>query len=902
MPEDILPPGSPPDTPAARSGDGSYEPLNIEDELKDSYLTYAMSVIISRALPDVRDGLKPSQRRILVAMSDLGLGPTSTTSKCAGIVGETMKRYHPHGEGTIYPTLVRMAQDWAMRHRLIHPQGNFGSIAGLPPAAMRYTEARLSPVAAEMLQDLERDTVDYIDNYDGKYREPLVLPSKFPNLLVNGSDGIAVGMATEIPPHNLGEVCVGLIKIIDEPDVTIDQLMELIPGPDFPTGGIIMGRQGIHEGYKTGRGKVTLRARATINEEGSRNQIIIQEVPFQQTRNRLAEIIGELVKDERIKGVSAMRDESSARGGEPVRLVLDLKRDADPNLVLNQLYQFSPLQKTVSIILLALVDGRPRTLTLKQMLEEFLRHRVQVIRRRTEFLLREAKRRSHILEGQLIAISSLDEVIAICRQSPSRAEAKSRLQNLAVAATVLERALGAEHFAALRKEIGTYDSYQMTEAQAEAVVRLQLGQLAALERDEIVKEYQELRGQIRAHEELLSSERNILALIRKDLTELRDRYGDERRTEILDVAGRINFEDLIAEETNAVTISHNGYIKRLPLNTYRSQHRGGKGVSGGTTRDDDFVEHFFVASTHAYLLCFTNQGQLYWLKVYDVPQMTRTSAGRAIANVLSLRAEEKISSVIPVRRFEDNFHLLMATKRGIVKKTALEEYSRPKAGGIIGISLDEGDSLIGVSLTQPGDEVVLSTRLGMAIRFDEAQARAMGRNTRGVKGINLAEGDSVVGMVVSDPQGYLLTVCENGYGKRTPFGANQEGEEPPEPEEEAPEPVDESTEEGEAAVSRSSMQYRKQRRGGKGVRDIRATERNGPVVGVVSVRDGDDIMLITSQGMVNRTRIEEVRIVGRNTQGVRLMNLNEGDKIASVAKVAREAEVPESTDGSTTAE
>jgi DNA gyrase subunit A len=885
---DAIPPTETPLPGPPADGNGDQPPLNIEDELKESYLNYAMSVLISRALPDVRDGLKPSQRRILLAMNDLNLGPTSATSKCAGIVGETMKRYHPHGDLSIYMTLVRMAQDWVMRQRLVHGQGNFGSIAGLPPAAHRYTEARLSAIGAEMLEDLERDTVDFIDNYDGKYREPLVLPSKFPNLLVNGSDGIAVGMATEIPPHNLGEVCEGLIRLIDNPDVTIEQLMEAIPGPDFPTGGIICGRQGILDGYRTGRGKVTLRARAIIDEESKPQQIIITEVPFQQTRNRLHELIGEQVKEERIKGIADVRDESSARGGEPVRLVCYLKRDADPHLVLNQLYQFSPLQKTVSLILLALVDGRPRTLTLKQMLEEFLRHRVQVIRRRTEFLLREAKRRAHILEGQLIAISSLDEVIHICRSSPSRAAAKERLQNLAVASAVLQRALGADHFTALQKEIGVQESYRMTEAQADAVVRLQLGQLAALERDEIFKEYNGLREQIIGWEGLLGSERNLRAVIRKDLEELRDKFGDARRTHISDApVGQLSYEDLLEEEVNVVTLSHNGYIKRLPLNTYRSQHRGGKGVSGGGPKEDDFVEHFFVASTHAYLLCFTNRGQLYWLRVYSIPELGRTSAGRAIANVLSLKPEEKITSVIPVRAFDATHHLLMATRRGLVKKTALEEYSRPKAGGIIGIALEEGDTLIGVDLTQPGDEVVLSTRLGMAIRFDEADARAMGRNTRGVKGINLQDGDEVVGMVVADPQGYLLTVCENGYGKRTPFGANIAGVEPAEaePEEEAPEP---EPVEGEAPVDRSSMRYRKQRRGGKGLRDIRTSERNGPVVAILPVRDGDDIMLITAQGMVNRTHVSEIRVVGRNTQGVRVMNLNEGDRIASVAKVARE--------------
>jgi DNA gyrase subunit A len=905
---DELPPDNlPPITPDSE-GDGEHPALlKIEDELKESYLNYAMSVIVSRALPDVRDGLKPSQRRILLAMHDLGLGPTASTSKCAGIVGETMKRYHPHGDGAIYPTLVRMAQEWNMRHRLIHGQGNFGSIAGLDPAAMRYTEAKLAPIAAEMLQDLEKDTVDFIDNYDGKYREPLVLPSKFPNLLVNGSDGIAVGMATEIPPHNLREVCDGIIRLIDDPEVTLQQLIEIIPGPDFPTGGIICGRGGIRDGYLTGRGKVTLRARAIINEEGNRNQIIITEVPYQQTRNRLAKSLGDLIKDDRIHGVSEIKDESSARSGEPVRLVLYLKREADPHLVLNQLYQFSPLQKTVSIILLALVEGGPRTLTIKQILEEFLRHRVHVIRRRTDYLLNEAKRRGHILEGQLIAISSLDEVIQICRTAPSRAEAKERLKNLEVAATVLERALGADHFEALQREIGRHATYHMTEVQADAVVRLQLGQLAALERDEIFKEYNELRQKILGYETLLSTEKNILAVIRTDLEEMRDKYGEDRKTMIIDQeAGKVRDEDLIAEEVNAITLSHKGYIKRLPLKTYRSQHRGGKGVSGGDTREDDFVEHFFVSSTHAYLLCFTNRGQMYWLKVYNIPEMSRTSAGRSIANVLSLREEEKITSVIPVRRFDENSNLLMATRRGIVKKTALGEYSRPKAGGIIGISLDEGDTLIEVVLTRPGDEVILSTRQGMAIRFDEADARAMGRNTRGVKGISLAEGDEVVGMVVADPEGALLTICANGYGKRTPFGPNTAGE----PEEgtddsltrepsvnadgepsltnSSPVTPTEPSATPESEETRSAYRYRKQRRGGKGVKDIITSERNGTVVGIASVRDHDDIMLMTSQGMVNRTHVTEIRLIGRNTQGVRIMNLHEGDRIASLAKIAHE--------------
>jgi DNA gyrase subunit A len=902
LPDELLPPSDLPPTGSGGGANGdAQQPLKIEDELKDSYLNYAMSVLISRALPDVRDGLKPSQRRILLAMHDLNLGPTASTTKCAGIIGETMKRYHPHGDQSIYMTLVRLAQDWTMRHCLVHPQGNFGSIAGLPPAAHRYTEARLTHIGAEMLADLERDTVDFIDNYDGKYREPVVLPSKFPNLLVNGADGIAVGMATEIPPHNLREVCDAAIRIIDEPEVTIEALMQIIPGPDFPTGGIICGRQGIVDGYYTGRGKISLRARADISED--EDQIIIKEVPYQMTRNRLMEAMGDLVKDERIKGIREIRDTSSQRQGVPVQIIVYLKRDADAELVLNQLYQYSPLQRTVSLIMLALVDGRPRTLNLKQMLEEFLRHRVQVIRRRAEFLLREAKRRGHVLEGQLIAISSMDEVIAVCRSSPSRADAKVRLQGMDVAAAVMERALGAAHFAALARELGTHAVYHMSEAQAEAIVRMQLGQLAALERDEIIREYNELRGQIRSYEELLSGERNVLNVIRTDLETLRDKYGDDRKTMIIDSDVRsVHLEDLIAEELNAVTISHNGYIKRLPLTTYRVQHRGGKGVSGGDTREDDFVEHFFVASTHAYLLCFTNRGQLYWLKVLDIPQMSRTSSGRNIANVLSLKEDEKISSIIPVRRFTEDAYLMMATGAGVVKKTALDEYSRPRAGGIIGISLDEGDSLIGVVQTQAGDEIVLATRQGMAIRFDENQARAMGRNTRGVKGINLAEGDEVVGMVVADPMGALLTLCENGYGKRTPFGANIAGaEEAPETEVEEEPPTEEPAAEepaaeGETLPNRSTMRYRKQRRGGKGLRDIRTSERNGPVVGVLSVHDGDDIMLITTGGMVNRTHVSEIRTVGRNTQGVRIMNLAESDKIASVAKIAREDIAEEPSD------
>jgi DNA gyrase subunit A len=906
--DDKVPPTIPPTPDANGNGDGPrYEPLDISYELRDSYLKYAMSVIVSRALPDVRDGLKPSQRRILVAMHDLNLGPASSTSKCAGIIGETMKRYHPHGDQSIYSTLVHMAQDWAIRYRLIHPQGNFGSIAGLPPAAHRYTEARLSHIAAEMLADLDSDTVDFIDNYDGKYREPLVLPCKFPNLLVNGSDGIAVGMATEIPPHNLGEVCTALTRLIENPDLTLPEIMEIIPGPDFPTGNIICGRQGIIDGYTTGRGKITIRGRAHIVEDENPKKIIITEVPYQVNRGTLCADIKDAVESEKIKDIRDFRDESSAKNGEPVRLVIELKKGADPEKVLNQLYEYTTLQKTQSMILLALVDGRPQWLSLKQMLEEFLRHRIQVLRRRTEYLLREAKKRTHLLEGQLIAISSLDEIIALIRSSSSRSAAKQALQELAVAASVLSRALGSEHFASLQEEIGVHDSYNLTEAQAEAIVRMQLGQLAALERDEIVKEYNDLREKIRGYETLLSDDANIKALIRDDLETLRGKYGDARRTEFTGQVGRFDMEALIEPETQAVTFSHEGYIKRLPLNSFRSQHRGGKGVKGGETRENDFLEHFFVASTHDYLLCFTNRGHMYWLRVFDIPQAGRTSVGRHIAQVLSLKQDERITSIIAVQKFDherdQEKHLVMGTRRGLVKKTALLDYSNVRAGGIIGINLDEGDTLINVVLTQPGDEVVLVTRNGMAIRFAESDARSMGRNTRGVKGINLQGDDEVVGMVVAAPESYLLTVCEAGYGKRTPFGANHQTEDLPEPDADAESEMESAEEPAgdEEAGERSSMSYRLQRRGGKGIRDIKTGSRNGKVVGVSAVREDDDIMLITVNGLVTRTHVSEVRITGRNTMGVRIVSLNEGDRLAALARIAPEVtEIPEEVEDEVT--
>lgn len=929
------PGGTPPTDDAALT-----PPLNIADEMRDSYLTYAMSVIISRALPDARDGLKPSQRRILVAMNDLNLSPSSATSKCAGIIGETMKRYHPHGDQSIYPTLVRMAQNWNMRATLVHPQGNFGSIAGLPPAAHRYTEARLTSVAAEMLDDLERDTVDFMDNYDGKYREPLVLPCRFPNLLVNGSDGIAVGMATDIPPHNLSEVCNGLLHLIDHPEASIVELMEHIPGPDFPTGGTIHGRQGILDAYMTGRGKVTLRAKAEIVEEGRERCIIVREMPFQLTLNRVSEAIANLAKDERIKGIRDVRDESCDRKGEPVKIVIYLKqgKEVNPELILNQLYQFSPLEKTVSIILLALVDGQPRMMTLKEMLSEFLRHRREVIRRRTEFLLREAKKRSHVIEGQLIAVSNLDEVIRICREAESREAAKEALQKMSVAAALLQRALGEANFEALVREIGRTSEYYMTEAQAEAVVRMQLGQLARLQRDEVMREYAELRGKIREYELLLSSENGINDSIKTDLVELRDKYGNARLTQITGDSAHLTRLDLIPEEEQVVTLSHLGYIKRLPLNTYRAQNRGGRGVSGGQSREEDFIEHFFVASTHAYLLLITNRGQLYWLRVIDIPEGSRTSPGRHIKQVLELKEEEHISGVIPVRHLDaeavatEGLQLLMVTRRGLIKKTGLDQYCRPKKGGIIGIALEEGDTLIGVKMVRPNDEVILSTHRGMSIRFDETDVRPTGRGTYGVKGISLVSDDVVVGVVVTSPDGMLLSVCAKGYGKCTPFGPNHVGEVVEDEvdaigtgngsdgaaklavadaashpdfsdvvvklaEADAPSTDDQTPLADDTEETRSSMVYRKQRRGGKGIRDIRTSDRNGPVVTSLAVSGDDDVMLITSSGMVTRIHVNTIRITGRNTQGVKLVNLKEGDTVKSLARIARDDTPETETNG-----
>ncbi|MCC6491445.1 MAG: DNA gyrase subunit A [Pirellulales bacterium] len=881
--------------------------MPIEDELKDSYLTYAMSVIVSRALPDVRDGLKPSQRRILVAMNDLNLTPGAARVKCAKISGDTSGNYHPHGESVIYPTLVRMAQEWNMRHVLIDKQGNFGSIAGLPPAAMRYTEARMSPFAALMLEDLKLDTVDFVPTYDERHMEPTVLPSKFPNLLVNGSGGIAVGMATSIPPHNLAETCQGLIALIDNPAITIGELMEFIPGPDFPTGGIIQGRTGVRRGYMTGRSTVVVRARTTIDDSAKKARIIIHEIPYQQARDVVMKKIADLGNEGKIPGIADVRDESDLK--EPVRIIVELKRDADPDVVLNQLYKFSPLQDTFSVILLALVDGKPRSLTLKEMLEEFLRHRVTVIRRRTQFLLARARKRKHTVQGLLLAHANIDEVIRVIRSSTTQPEAKERLMQIKTPAAMLRRALGDEGFGQFQAERGVLEEYTLTPVQADAILRMTLGQLVNLEQEKLADEHAQLLAEIAELSGILADQARIYAIIREDCELLIRRHGEARRTEISDEeVGEVDLEDLIEEETMVVSISHQGYIKRTPASTYRAQRRGGKGIRGAQADEDDPVEHLFVTSTHDYLLFFTNLGKVYWQKVYNLPALARDSKGRAVVNLLNLAEGERIADCKAVRDFNAPDHyLLMATRKGLVKKTELKAYSRPMKTGIIAIKLKEADELVDVAVVKAGDEVVLATAGGMAIRFSEADARPMGRNSSGVKGVSLGKSDALVGMVVADPAATLLTACQNGYGKRTPFGPNAApGEVEPLGDEAAnggdaessspassiehpaasiQPPASDDEAEGESA---SGFRYRTQNRGGKGLRDIKTTDRNGPVVSIARVDDDDELMMMTARGKIQRIRAAEVSVIGRNTQGVRIMSLDDEDTLAAVVYVPKD--------------
>lgn len=826
-----------------------FEDMRILDEMKNSYLNYAMSVIVSRALPDVRDGLKPSQRRILVAMNDLNLGPRSKHRKCAKIVGDTSGNYHPHGDQATYGTLVRMGQDWNMRYTLVDPQGNFGSIDADPPAAMRYTEARLAAPAMDMLDDLKSETVDFIPNYDETRTEPTVLPSKFPNLLVNGSTGIAVGMATNIAPHNITEICEALLLVVNDPNCGFKDIMNVLPGPDFPTGGIICGKKGIVDAYTTGKGHLVLRGKAEVETtKKQKSQIVITEIPYMVVKTTIVSKIADCVRDDQLPEVADVRDESDREG---MRIVVELKKDADADIVLNKLYRYTPLQTTFAIANIALVNNRPEILNIKQMLTCFVEHRKIIIQRRSMFLLKKCKNRAHILEGLILAVSDIDEIIELIKKSPDTPTARANLMKKALRLTetaTLQEILPE----AFIKERSKSDQF-LTGPQADAILTMQLQRLTGLEIKKLAEEYKQLLEQIEGYEAILSSEQVLLDIIREDIYELKERYKDKRRTLITSKIESMEVEDLIADEEVIVTISHGGYVKRMPIDTYRKQGRGGRGIVGSDTKEGDFLEHFFVASTHDYLLIFTDRGRCYWLKVYDIPSLTRQSKGRNIANLLNI-AEQKISSIVNVsnmeKRCEEGQQLMMATKNGLVKKTKLEAYSNPRTSGVTAIKLDPNDSLIAVAITTGNDQIVLGTSDGMAIRFDEKQARSMGRVSRGVKGIKLRPNDGVVGMVIAQPGAALLTICQNGYGKRTDLD-----------------------------------DYRSQSRGGIGLINIKTTERNGNVVTIKSVKDEDELMMITANGIVIRTGLEELREIGRNTQGVRLIKLDENDKLVAAEKI-----------------
>ena len=839
------------------------EDLQIEQELQDSYLTYAMSTIMDRALPDVRDGLKPSQRRILVAINDLNLTPGRKHIKCAKIAGDTSGNYHPHGEAVIYPTLVRMAQPWNMRHPLIDGQGNFGSTDGDPPAAMRYTEARMAPPTVEMMADLELDTVDFQPNYDERLMEPTVLPAKFPNLLVNGSTGIAVGMACNLLPHNIREICDAIVKVIDNPDISLQQLLEIVPGPDFPTGGIICGRDGIIEGYSSGRGRLTLRAKIHVEEQkNGRSTIVVDEMPYGIIRKTIVESVAECVKRDLIKDIAAVNDESGRQ--HAVRIVIDLKRDADPNVIINQLYQYTPCQITVSMINIALVNRQPRTMGLRELIQHFVDHRKEVITRRTRFQLKKAQQREHILEGTIFAVCDIDEVIRLIRSSKTREEAIEKLmaQGFRVDPKGAQATKLPERLVLRRPEIFAVEPgaavppFRVSRAQAEAIGRLQLIQLVGLEIDKLVAEYKEVAEQIEEYERILADAQYLMDIIREDTYEIKEKFGDDRRTEITGAVSEFNMESLVLQEDVVVTVSHEGYIKRLPVGTYRAQGRGGRGIRGTESKEGDFVEHLFVANTHDYLLFFTNQGRVYERRVYDVPEMSRTSQGRAIANLLEFQQGEKIANVLAVKDFGREEHFLMfATKKGVVKKTALSAYANIRQNGIIAIGLEEGDELIGVEITSGKDHIVLGTKSGLAIRFEESDVRAMGRPAGGVTGARFKrEGDAVVGMIViptgENPGWQLLTACANGYGKRTPL-----------------------------------EDYPVKGRGTRGVINIDANDRNGDVVNLKLVTADDDVMLITERGILIRTRASEIRETGRGAAGVRLIKLDEGDKLVAMAKI-----------------
>ena len=800
-------------------------PVFIEEEMKSSYIDYSMSVITARALPDVRDGMKPSNRRILVAMNDLNLSPGRPHRKCAKICGDTSGNYHPHGEQVVYPTLVRMAQDFNMRYTLVDGQGNFGSIDGDAPAAMRYTEARLAPPAMEMLADMDKKTVNFQPNYDETRVEPAVLPSRFPNLICNGSSGIAVGMATNIPPHNLAEVVDALVALIDEPEMDEDLLLDYIPGPDFPTGGIIYGRTGIIHAYKTGRGRIVLRARTWIEKlKSGKENIIISEIPFQINKSNLIERIASLVRDKVIEGIADLRDESDREG---MRIVIELRKEAPAEIILNQLYKHTQMQDTFGAILLALVDGQPKILTLKEVLTLFLEHRHEVITRRTQFELEQAEKRAHILEGLKIALDHIDAIIKLIRASKSPVEAKS----------------------------GLMKKFKLSELQAQAILDMRLQRLTQLERKKVEDEYLELIKLIAKLKGILESKAQRMQIIKEELSELKKKYSDLRRTEIREEEEEFTIEDLIAEEDMVITVTHSGYIKRLGVSSYRRQSRGGRGVIGIETKEKDFVEHLFIASTHDYILFFTDKGRCYWVKVYEIPQGGRLAKGKPIVNLLELKPDENISAFVPVGKFDENLFVVMATRNGVIKKTSLSAFSNPRRVGINAMGIPEDDQLIEARITDGTCDILMATRLGQAIRFPEGKVRAMGRSAYGVRGIALGKKDRVVGMVVIKRDTSLLVVTENGYGKRS-----------------------------------NVSDYRITNRGGKGIINVRVSERNGPVVEVKTVEDQDELMLITSKGIIIRQPVKQIKVIGRSTQGVKLMNLDAGDKVKDVARVIKSEE------------
>jgi DNA gyrase subunit A len=802
-------------------------PRLIEDEMRESFIDYSMSVIVQRALPDVRDGLKPVHRRILYAMQEAGLVPNRPYKKSATVVGDVLGKYHPHGDQSVYDALVRMVQDFSLRYPLIDGQGNFGSLDGDSAAAYRYTEARLAPLATEMLADIDKETVDFAPNYDDRLMEPRVLPAKFPNLLVNGSSGIAVGMATNIPPHNLREVVAACVHLIDNPDATWEDLHQFVKGPDFPTGGVIYGRDGIREAYEGGRGRVVVRARAEIEErEGGRGErIVITEVPFQVNKARVIEHIAELVRDKKLEGIADLRDESS----KTIRVVIDLKRDAIPHIVLNQLYKHTQLQSTFGVIMLALVGGVPRVLGLRDIIHHFVQHRHDVVVRRTTYELRKAREREHILEGLKIAVDNIDEVIAIIRGSETTAEAGE----------------------ALRGRFG------LTERQSDAILNMRLARLTGLEIEQLEAELGEVRATIADLEDILGNVERRKTIIKDELTEVADKFGDERRTDLLGLTGAFSIEDLIPDEEMVITVSHAGYIKRVPSDTYRAQSRGGRGIEGMKTKEEDWVEHLFLANTHDYLMFFTQDGQCYWLKVHEIPVGSRNSRGKPVVNLINIEPDEKIAALVPVRKFSHDRSLVFATRKGVVKKTSLAAYGNPRRVGINAINIIEGDELISVQLADAGCHVVLATREGMAIHFEDSDLRQLSRATTGVRGITLEDDDVVIGMVVTKPGSTLLAVAELGFGKRTELDA-----------------------------------YRVQRRGGKGVINIKVTEKTGRVVSIMEVHPGDELMMITKQGIIIRSPVDQIRVIGRNTQGVKLINLGAGDAVMDVARVVNEDEEP----------